>query len=198
MYRASLVRAMAHHPAIQAIVEASDGRETLEAIAREQPEVAVVDLHMPGLDGLAIINAVERDGLATKIVLLSGTLEERDVYDALARGAAAVLTKSIDAPELLDAVLAVARGETVVAEELQSAVASQIRLRAADERPILSEREAQVLRGMAGGQSIREIAEALYLSPSTVKSHTERLYVRLGVNDRAAAVAEGLRRGLIE
>ena len=198
MYRASLVRAMAHHPAIEEIVEASDGREALDAIARERPAVAVVDLNMPALDGLAIVRAVERDGLATRVVLLSGTLEERDAYDALAQGAAAVLTKSIDAPELLDAVLAVARGEVVVADELHSAIAGQIRLRAADDRPILSEREAQVLRGMADGKSTREIADALFLSPSTVKSHTEKLFDRLGVNDRAAAVAEGLRRGLIE
>src|ERR687885_540020 len=114
LYRASVVRAISHHPNLEIVAEVSDGRSALEEIRRTQPEVALVDMHMPDLDGAAVINAVARDELPTKVMLLSGMLTDEQIYEALEQGAAAILTKTIDAPQVLDAVVAVARGENVM------------------------------------------------------------------------------------
>ncbi len=198
LYRASVVRAISHHPGLEVVAEASDGRAALEEIRRLTPEVALVDMHMPDLDGAAVINAVARDNLPTRVMLLSGMLSDQQIYEALEQGAAAILTKTIEASQVLDAVVAVARGETVLAPELQAVVASQIRQRAREQRPLLTGREQEILACMAEGMPGPEIARKLSVSPSTVKSHTEKLYEKLGVTDRGAAVAEGMRQGLIE
>jgi two-component system nitrate/nitrite response regulator NarL len=198
LYRASVVRAISHHPSIEVVAEAADGRTALEEIRRLEPEVALVDMHMPVLDGAAVINAVARDNLPTRVMLLSGMLSDQQIYEALEQGAAAILTKTVEAPEVLDAVQAVARGEVVLAPELQAVVASQIRVRAREQRPLLTQREQEILACMAQGMPGPEIARKLSVSPSTVKSHTEKLYEKLGVTDRGAAVAEGMRQGLIE
>jgi two-component system nitrate/nitrite response regulator NarL len=198
LYRASVVRAISHHPSIEVVAEASDGRTALDEIRRLEPEVALVDMNMPVLDGAAVINAVARDNLPTRVMLLSGMLSDQQIYEALEQGAAAILTKAVEAPDVLDAVQAVARGEVVLAPELQAVVASQIRVRAREQRPLLTQREQEILACMAQGMPGPEIARKLNVSPSTVKSHTEKLYEKLSVTDRGAAVAEGMRQGLIE
>jgi len=198
LFRSSVVRALAHHDRLSVVAEAADGHAALEEIRRHTPDVAIVDMLMPDLDGAAVLNAIARDELPTRVVLLSGALDEVAVYRAVEQGAAAILTKTVDAEAVVDAILAVARGETVLAPELQALLARQIRIRARDERPVLSPREREILDRMAQGLSGPMIARDLHLSPSTVKSHTERLYEKLGVADRGAAVAIGIRQGLIE
>jgi two-component system, NarL family, nitrate/nitrite response regulator NarL len=198
LYRASVVRAIAHHPRIEVVAQTNDGRSALDEIRRLEPEVAILDMFMPALDGAAVLNAVTRDDLPTRVILLSGALDDTTVYGALERGAAAVMTKTAEADEIVDTILAVARGDVVLAPELQSIVARQIQMRAKEDRPILTPREREILDRMAQGMSGPQIAGDLHLSPSTVKSHTERLYEKLGVADRGAAVAVGMRQGLIE
>lgn len=194
----SLVRALKHHPQIEVVAELANGREALEAIRAEHPDIALLDLRMPELDGAGVLNAVTRDGLPTRVVLLSGALEDEQAYRALEGGAAAILSKSAEAPDVVDALLAVSRGEKVVAPELQAAVVSQIRMRASADRPMLTPREQEILVLMSRGLSGPEIARQIFISPSTVKSHTEKLYDKLGVSDRAAAVATAMRMGLLE
>jgi two-component system nitrate/nitrite response regulator NarL len=198
LYRASVVRALAHHDRLEVVAEVANGNDALEEIRRQSPDVAVIDMYMPDLDGAAVLNAVARDQLPTRIVLLSGALDDASVYHAIERGAAAIMTKTVEAEAVVDTILAVSRGETVLSPELQSHLARQIQLRARDERPVLSPREHEILDRMARGMSGPEIARNLHLSPSTVKSHTEKLYEKLGVADRGAAVAVGIRQGLIE
>ena len=100
--------------------------------------------------------------------------------------------------QIADAVLACARGDNVVPPEIASGLVSEIRLRATNDAPALTERERQVLKSIAAGKSLPQIASELYLGVTTVKTHVQHLYEKLGVSDRAAAVAEGMRRGLIE
>jgi two-component system, NarL family, nitrate/nitrite response regulator NarL len=198
MFRASLVRALQHHARIEVVAEAADGRAALEAIRTANPDIAVLDLKMPGLDGNLVLNAISREKLPTKVILLSGLLEDDQVYAAVEKGAAAVLSKSAEATEVVDALLAVSRGEVVMAPELYGAVANQIRMRARDDRAVLTDREQEILKLMSQGMSGPQIAREIFLSPSTVKSHTEKLYGKLGVSDRAAAVAVAMRQGLLE
>jgi two-component system nitrate/nitrite response regulator NarL len=131
-------------------------------------------------------------------VFLSAHIESELVYRAIALGAAAYLSKEADRAAIFDAVAAVARGETVLSPEIQGGLAAQIQLRETERRPVLSPREQQVLRLIADGGSAPAIARELHLSPSTVKSHLQTLYEKLGVSDRAAAVAAAMRAGLLE
>jgi two-component system nitrate/nitrite response regulator NarL len=197
-YRDGMTRGLVQSGHIRVIAEAGTGREALEAIEREDPDVAVVDYQMPDLDGLDLVHAVTRDGLATRVLILSALTDGPVVYRALEEGAAGYLSKDSRRAEIVEAVRRVASGQTVVPPELAAGLVTQIREHAQAAGPRLSEREQEVLAGFARGLSIPQIAAELYLGASTVKTHTQRLYEKLGVSDRAAAVAEGMRRGLLE
>lgn len=198
LYRKAVVDIVKRHPGLELAGEAADGRAALELIRAEVPDVAVVDVQMPLLGGLAVLNAVRREGLATHVLLLTAELDSASVYAAIAAGAAGCLFKDTDADRLGDAIAAVARGEVVLAPEVQSAVAGEIRTRSAGQRAVLTSREQEILGLIAGGLSAPEIADRLVVSPATVRTHMQHLYEKLGVSDRAAAVAEAMRRGLLE
>lgn len=197
-FRDGLCRGLRQSGYLDVVGEAESGREGLELIRTLRPDVAVLDYQMPDLDGLGVVHAVVRDGLPTKTLILSALTDSAVVFRALQEGANGYLSKNARRSEIVDAVITVAQGGTVVPPELASGLAQQIRLRAQSDGPALSERERQVLQGFARGLSIPALAAELYLGTSTVKTHTQRLYEKLGVSDRAAAVAEGMRRGLLE
>ncbi|MGB8877566.1 MAG: response regulator transcription factor [Solirubrobacteraceae bacterium] len=197
-FRDGMVRALTRTGQIDVIAEAENGREALALIARERPAVAVADYQMPDIDGLGLVHAVVRDQLPTRVLLLSAFTDSSVVFKALQEGAAGYLSKNAGRNEIVDAVLAVARGRTVLPPDLADGLAAEIRLRAQATGPVLSERESQVLEAFARGLSIPEVAAELYISASTVKTHTQRLYEKLGVSDRAAPVAEAMRRGMLE
>ncbi len=197
-FRDGVSRGLTNSGLITVVGEAGTGRDGLAAINEHRPAVAVVDYQLPDLDGIAVTQAVVRDGLPTRVLLLSAITDSPVVFRALEVGAAGYLSKDSRRAEIVDAVLSVAKGRTVVPPELAGSLAQEIRLRAQPSAPALSEREMQVLRGFARGQSIPQVAKELYIGASTVKTHTQRLYEKLGVSDRAAAVAEAMRRGLLE
>jgi two-component system nitrate/nitrite response regulator NarL len=198
MYRDGVTRGLSASGRIVVLAEAGDGREALDAIREHRPQVAVVDYRLPGLDGSQIANAVFREQLPTRVLILSAFPDSELVYQAIERGAAGYLPKEARQTEILDAVLACARGETVVPPALASGLADELRRHAAGRRALLTPREAQVLSLMAQGKSVPTIAEELVLGATTIKTHVGHLYEKLGVSDRAAAVAEAMRRGLIE
>jgi two-component system, NarL family, nitrate/nitrite response regulator NarL len=141
---------------------------------------------------------VNRDELTTRIVLLSAHLEADTVYAAVQAGVSAYLSKAWPAERICDALVAVARGDIILPNEVQAGLAAAIRSNAAGARIHLTPREREVLGGLAEGKSAPQIAGELHVSPATVKTHLKTLYEKLGVSDRAAAVAEAMRRGLIE
>ncbi len=198
LYREGVVRALKASGQVEVVAEAEDGRVALAALQEHLPDVAVLDYKLPGLDGLALTHAVVRDGLPTRVLLLSALTEGGIVYQALETGAAGYLAKEAHRDEIVDAVLACARGENILSSELASGLVSEIRLRSNDDSPILTEREHEILKLIASGKSLPEIAKELYLGVTTVKTHVQHLYAKLGVSDRAAAVAEAMRHGLIE
>ncbi|UZF58723.1 response regulator transcription factor [Gordonia polyisoprenivorans] len=197
-FRDGLSRGLSASGRIRVVGEAADARSGIAAIGELQPDVAVVDYQMPGMTGIDLVHAVTRDGGATKVLLLSAVTDSVVVFDALREGAAGYMSKESDRDAIVGAVERVARGETVVPPELAAGLVTQIRAHAAPGAPTLSERESQVLNGFARGLSIPQIAAELYIGASTVKTHAGNLYQKLGVSDRAAAVAEGMRRHLIE
>jgi two-component system nitrate/nitrite response regulator NarL len=198
LFRQAVVRTVKERPDLEIVAETADGREALDAIRALKPDVAVLDLKMPGLDGVQVLNALTRDGDPTRVVLLSAYLDGATAFEAVAAGAAAYLSKDADAARIADAIAAVARGETVIGQEVQSGLAQQIRAQRDGRRTLLSDREREVLGHVAAGRSAPEIGRLLFLSTATVKGHLQSLYDKLGVSDRAAAVAEAMRRGLLE
>jgi two-component system nitrate/nitrite response regulator NarL len=197
-FRDGVSRGLTQSGRIKVLGEAENGRDGLDLIRRENPDVAVVDYQMPDLDGIEVVHAIVRDGLVTNVLLLSAVTDSSVVFRALEEGAKGYLSKDADRSDIVAAVIKVAKGETVVPPELTAGLVDQIRLRSQPDAPVLSEREMQVLKGFARGLSIPQLAAELYIGASTVKTHTQRLYEKLGVSDRAAAVAEAMRRGLLE
>lgn len=198
LFRDGLVRALSSSDTIEVVAEASDGVAALTAIRDHRPDVALLDHQMPGLDGAEVAAAVTRDALPTRVLLVSAHDDPAVVYHALQQGAAGFLPKESTRAEIVSAVLDCAKGRDILAPRLASGLAVEIRRRAEPAGPALSAREREVLGFIAAGRSIPSIAGELFLAPSTVKTHVQRLYEKLGVSDRAAAVAEAMRRGLLE
>lgn len=198
IYREGISRGLQLSGRIKVLAEVEDGAAALAAIRELEPQVALIDYRLPKLDGIAVIHAIVRDRLSTRTILLSATTDGAVVYRAVQEGAAGYLAKDARRSEIVSAVMKVAAGKQVVSEDLSDGLVDEIRLRADRDAAVLSEREQQVLRGFAEGKSIPQLAGELYLGASTVKTHTQRLYEKLGVSDRAAAVAEAMRRGLLE
>ena len=198
MYREGVVRAMKETGRIQVLAEVGDGRAALEAIREHKPAVALLDYRMPELDGLAVVTAVARDELDTRVLLLSATEDPATVYEALSAGAAGYLTKESDRIEIVAAVISCANGGGYVPPAMAGGLANELRQRARGDATLLSPREAEVIKLIAQGHSVPDIAKQLHLAPTTVRTHVQRLYEKLGVSDRGAAVAEAMRRRLVE
>jgi len=191
-------RAVNAQPDIELVGLGTDGREALSAVRELKPSVAIIDHQLPSLSGVEILRAVQHDLTSTRVIILSAEDSSSLVYEAMQLGAAGFLTKLATLAEICDAILVVARGGTVIAPEVQSGLVGEMRAHSEPGRPVLTQRESEVLRLIAGGLSAPEIGARLFISPSTVRTHVKGVFEKLGVNDRAAAVAEGMRRGLLE
>jgi two-component system nitrate/nitrite response regulator NarL len=198
LYRKAIVEAIRARAQLEFAGDAADGREALQAIRAQRPDVAVVDAEMPGLDGFAVLNAVIRDRLPTRVLLLTADPDAGRALAAIGAGAAGCLFKDTDEDALCDAIVAVGRGETVLAPGVQTVHGHEPASRNGADRPPLSPREREVLALIADGLSAPEIAARLVLSTATVRTHLQHLYGKLGVSERAAAVAEAMRRGMLE
>ncbi|MEU3352972.1 response regulator transcription factor [Streptomyces sp. NPDC037389] len=190
-YREGVVRGLRVEARIDVRAEAEDGVAALTAIRDLVPHVALVDYRLPKMDGVAVIHAVVEAGLPTRVVLLSAATDAAVVYRALREGAAGHLAKDAKRPEFVEAVLAAADGRPVPPETGPGPPAGE-------DATALSDRERQVLLGFAEGKGIPQLAAELRLAANTVKTVTQGLYEKLGVPDRATAVAEAVRRGLLD
>lgn len=195
-YRDRISRAISERVGLDLAGVADTGLAALEAIRRQSPDVAVVAVDMAGLGGIDLIAEMLRAEMATRVLLLSASSE--DVYEAVAAGACGYLMRAAKPDAVCAAVEAVALGRTILDDDAQAALVRCIRDRTTHARPVLSEREHEVIRLTAEGLSAPQIGAELHLSPTTVKSHLHRAYEKLGVSDRAAAVAVAIRSGLLE
>jgi two-component system nitrate/nitrite response regulator NarL len=198
LYRTGLVDTVKRRPELELIAEAEDGKSALEAIRSENPDVCVLDVKMPGLGGVDVLKTLEREGLAVRVVFVSAYYDSDVVYGALGSGASAYLSKDSTGEEICNAVVAAAQGRTTLGTDVQAAVAQEIRRRSGEQERLLTPREDEILRLTADGLSAPDIARELHLGATTVKTHLQRVYEKLGVSDRAAAVAEAMRRGILD
>jgi two-component system nitrate/nitrite response regulator NarL len=198
LYREGLTSAIAERGALELVGAGGDGPSAVTDILRLRPDVAVLDQRMPGLTGTEVLQRVRAAGLDTHVVFLSAVVDSSLVYQAMAGGGDAYLSKKTDPGVICDAVLAVARGEAVLSPDVHTGLVDEIRTR--EQRPgaVLTPRERAVLRLVAAGHSAPVVGERLELSPATVRTHLRSIYEKLGVSGRASAVAEAMRRGVLE
>jgi DNA-binding NarL/FixJ family response regulator len=181
---------LAADPRVDVAGIARDGREAIELAAKRRPDVVLLDLNMPVLDGLQACAELRRDQPDTVVMILTVSEQEPDLYAALRVGAAGYLTKDMPAAELVEAVLAAARGEPRIAAALASRMLAELGAGvAAPEDPLgaLSEREREVLTLLSEGLRNREIAERLVISEATVKTHVRHVLEKLRFRNRAEA-----------
>ncbi|WP_216206884.1 response regulator [Amycolatopsis aidingensis] len=174
--------------------EAADGAEAVRLAKRLRPDVVLMDLRMPGTDGVTAITELAGLGNPARVLVLTTYDTDADVLPAIEAGATGYLLKDSPRTELFRAVRAAARGEAVLSPAVASKVMS--RLRSPAKEP-LSRRELEVLDLVAAGSTNKETARKLFISEATVKTHLLHAYAKLGVNDRAAAVAAAYERGLL-
>ncbi len=174
--------------------EAGNGAEAVTRARALKPDVVLMDLRMPDVDGVTAIKRLAELGLDTRVLVLTTYDTDSDVVPAIEAGATGYLLKDAPRTELLRAVRAAARGEAVLSPSVATRLLGQVR---APAREPLSSRELDVLALVARGTSNRDTATRLFISEATVKTHLLHIYAKLGVNDRAAAVAVGFERGLL-
>ena len=174
--------------------EAADGKEALAVARAVDPDVVLMDLRMPGMDGVSTIRALREQGVAARVLLLTTYDTDSDVLPAIKAGATGYLLKDTPREELFRAVAAAHRGESVLSPAVAGRLMGELRSPA---REPLSQRELEVLGLIAQGCSNRETASRLFISEATVKTHLLHAYAKLGVRDRAAAVAAAFERGLL-
>lgn len=182
-------------PDINVVAAVGSCAGLLSAVSALQPDVALADVRMADGSTLAILDRLAEVSPATRVVLLSGTANRADVADAMEKHAAGFLLKTVSPDELPRHLRAAVAGETVLDAAAAAAVVSA--LRHPHVRPVLTDREREVIGLVATGLTNERIARHLHVSISTVKSHLERIYQKLGVDDRAAAVAQAKDHGLL-
>lgn len=175
--------------------EASNGTEAVAAGRRLQPDVILMDLRMPGGDGVTAIKELASFGVSARILVLTTYDTDKDVVPAIEAGATGYLLKDSPREELFRAVEAAAQGHAVLSPAVATRLMGQVRQPVAAQ--LLSRREQEVLELIALGSTNREAAKQLFVSEATVKTHLLHLYAKLGVNDRAAAVATAFSRGYL-
>jgi len=181
-------------PDFEVVGEAANGREAVSKAEAYRPDVVLMDLRMPEVDGVSAIKLMVDRGLDAKVLVLTTFDTEGDVLPAIEAGATGYLLKDTPRPELIRAVRAAAAGDAVLSPPVASRLMGQMR-EGSREPP--SEREMEVLRLVAQGATNREIATRLFISEATVKTHLLHLFAKLGVNDRAGAVGAGYEQGLL-
>ncbi|WP_084773691.1 response regulator [Nonomuraea candida] len=179
---------------ITVVGEAADGAQAVELVGELSPDVLLLDLKMPVLDGLGTLERLS--GVATRIVVLTSVSDPSDVGPAMRAGAAGFLYKDVDPPALVQAVRAVHGGQVLLAPEAAEAMMAAPAGGAAPAPVPLTEREREVLALIAAGRSNREIARSLAVAEKTVKTHVSNVLMKLGVQDRTQAALYAVRHGL--
>jgi len=186
---------------IQVVGEASDGQEAVDLAARLTPDVILMDLVMPHMDGIAATRRIKELGSGAKVIALTSFAEDDKVFPAIQAGASSYLLKDVSPDGLVDAIRAAYHGEArlhpAVMRKLMEQVAASQTVRKPDDGPQLTEREGEVIRLVAQGKSNREIAEALVISEKTAKAHISNILGKLGLDDRTQMAIYAFKNGLV-
>ncbi len=181
----------------EVVAEAGDGAAAVAEVRRAAPDVVLMDVRMPGMDGLEATRLISESGSAAKVLVLTTFEVDEYVFEAMRAGAAGFVLKRVPPPELIEAVRVVASGESLLFPASTRAVIERFSAADGYELPDLTEREQDVLRELARGRSNQEIAASLFVSVETVKSHVASILTKLGVRDRTQAVIVAYESGFV-
>lgn len=200
LVRQGLRRYLEEAEGIEVLGEASTGDEAVTLVGRDHPDVAILDIRMPEMDGIQAAREITDAHGDTRVIMLTAHDDRRLMVEAVRAGARGYVLKARDADHLVRSVRLVAEGNMVIDPDLVSVLAEELsedrdRTRSGE---TLTERELEILQLLAFGYTNREIGQRLFIAPDTVKTHLEHVYQKLGASDRTAAVAEAFRRRLIE
>jgi DNA-binding NarL/FixJ family response regulator len=192
LVRVGLASIIALEPDMTVCAEASSGEQAKALFRTHDPDVTLMDLRLPGMNGVETIKAIRRDFPDARILMLSTYVTDEEIYGALQAGAMAYLVKSVQREELIRAIRKAAVGQRHIPPEVAARLADRVA------RSELSTRELEVLRLLVGGRRNREIASALDITEGTVKLHVSSILGKLGVSDRTEAVTVALQRGIVQ
>ncbi|MDB5335388.1 MAG: two-component response regulator [Planctomycetaceae bacterium] len=188
--RKGLIAMINEEPGMSVVAEAETGRQTVDRFREHQPDVLLLDLRMPELDGVEVVTAIREQFLMARIIILTTFDGDEDIYRALRAGAKGYILKDATFDEIVGGVRAVHAGKTCV----PAAVAAKLAERTSS--PELTAREMEVLGLIVAGMSNKDLAATLFVSEETVKSHVKNILAKLRVDDRTQAVTAALKRGL--
>lgn len=189
--RKGLIGMLTEEEDMEVVGEAETGPEAVERFREHRPDVMLLDLRMPGMDGAEVVTAVRSEILTARIIILTVFDGDEDIYRALRAGAKGYMLKDATFDEIIACVRTVHAGGTCVPTEVATKLAERARA------PELTPREREVLELLSAGRSNKEVATDLGVSDETVKTHVKRVMEKLGVSDRTQAVTVALKRGLI-
>jgi NarL family two-component system response regulator LiaR len=184
---------------IEVVGECADGPSAIQAVRTLEPTVVLLDLFLPGQDGLSVLTQLKHDRRATEVLMLTSSQDDQHLLAAIRAGALAYLPKTAGVDQVVTAVRAAARGESVLEPRLAARLVREVRQASARRRPLdqLSPRELEVLAALARGRSNRQIAKALQISEETVKAHVSSILAKLRLADRTQAAIFGLQQRLV-
>jgi DNA-binding NarL/FixJ family response regulator len=197
--RDGLRSALALSDEVEVLGEASTGEEAVEAVSKLGPDVVFMDVRMPGMGGIEATRVIRRSSPDTRVILFTVDDSRAALHEAIQADVSGYLLKDATVDELVNAARLAMEGKAVIHPELTAAFLEEVQN--AEDRPeavALSKREQQILQKVAYGATTREVAHDLGISPHTVKTHLERIFEKLGANDRAQAVAIAIRGGIVE
>jgi DNA-binding NarL/FixJ family response regulator len=197
LVRQSVSKAIATEEGIEVVGQAHDGPSALTAVTELAPDLVVLDIAMPGADGLAVAERLRLDHPAVRVLFLSMHDDDGSLQRALALGAAGFVSKSASIEQLLEALRAIRDGGSYLSSEVASRVMDLAAGRSSVDSVGLTRREREILELLVEGNRPAEIGDALFLSVKTVKNHLTSVYHKLGVETGAQAVSEAYRRGLV-
>jgi DNA-binding NarL/FixJ family response regulator len=188
---------------LDVVGDAADGGEAVRLVHETQPDVVVMDLHMPGMDGVEATRQIAHSAPLTRVLTLTISADDDDVLNAILAGACGYILKDASLPELLRGIHAAARGESLVSPPIATKVLQRVRATATSAqdaeaiRAELSERELQVLKLIANGKDNADIAAELHISPKTVKNHISNILMKLQIENRIQAAVYAVRSGIV-
>ena len=196
--RDGLRSALSGSDEVEVIAEATNGQEAVDAVESAAPDVVFMDVRMPGMNGIEATRLIRQTRPDTKVILFTIDESRAAIADAMRAGVSGYLLKDASAGELIQAAKLALQGKAVIHPTLTQAFIDEVQYVERKPDALLSRRESEILQKVAHGSTTKEVARALGISPHTVKTHLERIFEKLGANDRAQAVAIALRKGLVE
>jgi DNA-binding NarL/FixJ family response regulator len=196
--RDGLRSALSGSDEVEVVGEATTGEEAIEVVHQVEPDVVFMDVRMPGMGGIEATRQIRKSHPETKIILFTIDESRAAIADAIRAGVSGYLLKDVSVDELINAARLALEGKAVIHPALTRAFIDEVQFVEHKSETPLSKRESEILQKVAYGSTTKQVARELGISPHTVKTHLERIFEKLGANDRAQAVAIALRQGLVD